>query len=168
MFDSCWSWPPVKVSRFRPFLSYMENPCASAFRPYFKVRGPRWAHSPFYRRVQRAIFDGRFAAFRCYVQNCWSWGAGLSTPADPTQIPGCSFAAASEKQLWLLELKMKLQGAWIIREKKYCGSPIKHGGNGPGPHPVYLLSFQKHLKTHFGNIDFFGFSFFENRGQTDK
>ena len=28
MFGNCWSWPPVKVSRFRPFLSYMENPWA--------------------------------------------------------------------------------------------------------------------------------------------
>ena len=28
MFGNCWSWPPVRVSRFRPFLSYMENPWA--------------------------------------------------------------------------------------------------------------------------------------------
>ena len=25
MFLFCSSWPPVRVSRFRPFLSYMEN-----------------------------------------------------------------------------------------------------------------------------------------------
>ena len=28
MFGNCSSWPPVRVSRFRPFLSYMENPWA--------------------------------------------------------------------------------------------------------------------------------------------
>jgi hypothetical protein len=25
VLGNCWSWPPVKVSRFRPFLSYIEN-----------------------------------------------------------------------------------------------------------------------------------------------
>ena len=35
-------------------------------------------------------------------------------------------------------------------------------------HPVYLLSFQKHLKTNFGNIDFFGFSFPKNTHQAQK
>jgi hypothetical protein len=28
MFIYCWSWPPVKVNHFRPFLSYMETPWA--------------------------------------------------------------------------------------------------------------------------------------------
>ena len=28
MFFYCSSWPPVRVSRFRPFLSYIENPWA--------------------------------------------------------------------------------------------------------------------------------------------
>ena len=28
MVVNCSSWPPVRVSRFRPFLSYMENPWA--------------------------------------------------------------------------------------------------------------------------------------------
>ena len=28
MFENCSSWPLVKVSRFRPFLSYIENPWA--------------------------------------------------------------------------------------------------------------------------------------------
>ena len=71
MFKIFWSWPPVKVSHFRPFLSYMVNPWASGH--ISKCEGPRWAHSLLCRRVLRAIFDGRFAAFRCYVQNCWSW-----------------------------------------------------------------------------------------------
>jgi hypothetical protein len=39
-------------------------------------------------RALRAIFDGRFTAFRCdvlsYVQNCWSWLGGRPGVTLPT------------------------------------------------------------------------------------
>ena len=55
MFENCSSWPPVEVSRFRPFLSYIENPWALG--PISKCEGPRWAHSPFHGKVLGAIMD---------------------------------------------------------------------------------------------------------------
>ena len=110
MFENCWSWPPVKVSRFRPFLSYMESPWAS--RHISKCEGPRWAHFLLYRRVLRAIFDGRFAAFRCYVQNCWSWGwVTLLLACCRTQLP-----------CWLLNLGSV--------PKRRLPMASRHGGGG--------------------------------------
>jgi hypothetical protein len=33
MFFYCSSWPPVRISRFRPFFSYIENPWAPGHIP---------------------------------------------------------------------------------------------------------------------------------------
>jgi hypothetical protein len=71
MFWNCSSWPPVKVSRFRPFLSYIEN--LWALGPISKGQGPRWAHFSIYRRVLRAILLSLRYWNRTFPQNCSSW-----------------------------------------------------------------------------------------------
>ena len=114
MFENCSSWPPVKVSRFRPFLSYIENPWALG--PISKCEGPRWAHSWLYWRVLRAILFSLTYRNRGFPQNCSSWPPITLFPISLIQHP----PFFSEMRTF-----SKNRPPWL---KFYFNSSFNHGG----------------------------------------
>ena len=72
MFENCLSWPPVKVSRFRSLLSYIENPWALGHISKCEG-GTGGSIAPFLRGAMMHPMN-----FRTSKQNfyCSSWGGG--------------------------------------------------------------------------------------------